>query len=275
MHNKGHAVDCEDIRQAVLANRAIDDDGRSHAASCAACTALLADDGQTGRRLTAATDILAPLAFDSVLTAVEAERGPISWLRSQRTPTRMLVPLGVALLVGVGMLFFQARADLEVYPLGRALLSTTSLALALALAIRLSVWPSHVPLPSKRAVFALLASTVFVPLVLAAMPAAHWEHPVATQGVGADWGRRAAACFFFGAAFGLPVLLSILAVDRGLGRTNVTLLGAAGVGLAGNLALQLHCPLTHPFHLVPGHATIVIVAISLAAVVVWIRRGSS
>jgi hypothetical protein len=107
------------------------------------------------------------------------------------------------------------------------------------------------------------------------MPPAHWEHPVATQGIGSDWARRAAACFFFGALFGLPILLSILAVDRGLGRTNVALLGAASVGLTGNLALQLHCPLTHPLHLVPGHATIGIVAIAVAGVLVWIRRRRS
>jgi hypothetical protein len=59
---------------------------------------------------------------------------------------------------------------------------------------------------------------------------------------------------------GLPVLLVAFAVRRA--EVDGAALGAlAGVaaGLTGNLALQVHCPITHTAHLLIGHATLIIV----------------
>lgn len=76
------------------------------------------------------------------------------------------------------------------------------------------------------------------------------------------------ACFLFGAVPGGLLVFALRALDRNAhGGTDVAILAAVGGGLAGNAALELHCPSAAPLHLLLGHATIGIALVVLYGVV--------
>jgi hypothetical protein len=181
--------------------------------------------------------------------------------------------LGVGVILCLGILlftlFFTPRPDIDVYPALRMLLITSTLLVLLGVALREGLRPLQ--RASIGAHGLLLVLALFIPIVLAALPAAHSAHALSVGGVGQSLIPRALACFVFGVALGLPLLVSMRAMDR-LEHATVTraLWAAAATGLLGNLSLSLHCPLTHPAHLLLGHAS---VGIALAAVYGLLARG--
>ncbi|HET9932701.1 MAG TPA: hypothetical protein VFQ35_18485, partial [Polyangiaceae bacterium] len=68
---------------------------------------------------------------------------------------------------------------------------------------------------------------------------------------------RAVACYTFGAALSLPILLLVRLLDRNERSPLLPLaLTAAATGLIANLVLSLHCASDDPVHLALGHASI-------------------
>ncbi len=120
---------------------------------------------------------------------------------------------------------------------------------------------SWAPRPTWR-VAAPLAAGIAALMLSASLPAAHGAHPASLHGLGLELFGRASACFAFGTAFGCITWIVLRVFDRqkGLGRRlqGGGLGAAAGAGLAGSIALYLHCPITHPQHLWAGHVTVML-----------------
>lgn len=251
-------MDCTQIRQRVLAGVPPGEEERTHAAGCPACAALLEDSGDTARSLAAFRDrepLRLPFSLDRLETALAEERGPRAMARSLSTPVRILAVLGATSLTAALMVFFNPRADLSFYPAARLWLGASLMLVATAFAVRLSLFPLHVPEPRRKVVIAALLSAFLIPAVLALLPEPQTGHPASLAGRAGDFLPRTLSCLSFGTLMGLPIWVAIRFLDRRSGAPLLPVaLGAAAGALAGNLLLHLHCPITYPPHLLLGHA---------------------
>jgi hypothetical protein len=96
-------------------------------------------------------------------------------------------------------------------------------------------------------------------LVIALLPVAHLDHAANLQGNGAMLIKKSVACFIYGNVFAIPALLAAWLFDRAARPWRLSpshLLVAVLGGIAGNLALQAHCPITEHTHLLASHATV-------------------
>lgn len=252
-----------------------------HLRACDACTELLADDGRLGlalARLRAPERDEAPSdeTFRSMERALSQERGATAALGSLPTAARIALALGATAVVAMSVLAFRGRPDLEVYPLGRLIAAVGAYSLLVVAALRVALRPLHVSALPLGYRLAVAMAAVVVPFLIAAAPAAHGHHPTSLGGIGADLAARALQCFAFGSAVALPMLALFWALDRGRHGAWPGALSAAGAaGLTGILALELHCPLTHPAHLVVGHATVGSVLLFVYGGVTWLRRRAA
>ena len=111
-----------------------------------------------------------------------------------------------------------------------------------------------------------------VPLAMALLAPAHTVHAASLEGQGADFWPRALACLGFGLAIAVPVLVTAWLLERFPGARPMLWVLASGLGgLAGNLALHVHCPITSMAHLLAGHASVGVVL--LALLLVAVRRA--
>jgi hypothetical protein len=203
--------------------------------------------------------------------SVAAERGLRAWLRARSTGTRALLATSVmALLAVLSATVFQ-RPDLGVYPgarmAGVLLVIGAGVTLLLALALR----PLQRPAPPAWALALATAGALLALLAAYAMPAAHLAHPASLQAPGLlPLLQRALPCLVIGVVLGGVVYAALVSLDRGGSRR--ALATAAASGLAANLVLHLHCPVTEPMHMVLGHLGVAVFLI--AAAVSFERRVS-
>ncbi len=197
--------------------------------------------------------------FADIAGDIAAESGPVAWLRSLPTPRRLA--LGAVLTLGVvGVAFgFFGRVDWALYPLDRMVSELAGMVIVFAVAAWMTLLPAYRVAPAAGRVWALGLVGLGLPFVLAALPMAHGAHAASLEGAGADLVPRALECFASGVGAALPVLLLLVALDRGgqTQRTRVVFAGLAA-GMAGVMALQVHCPITQPVHLLSGHASVVV-----------------
>ncbi len=202
--------------------------------------------------------------FSALETGLEQENGLRARVRSLpsvlRTALLLFGSFGVVALVALA----RPRLDLEHYPMGRMLLFAALTGALTAFTLPLLTRPVHAP-PRRSRSWAALVLALAVPVCLAVLPAAHEIGPVTTPA----FAQSAFACFAFGTIAGMPALFLAWLVERQdpqpLARA---LLAAAAAGLVGNMALQAHCPVTTPLHLLVSHALIGAVLIAL----IWLRR---
>ena len=95
---------------------------------------------------------------------------------------------------------------------------------------------------------------------------------VGRAGSGVETGLLAHAtpCATYGFALGLPVYALLRLLDRGdsLGRLHA----ACAAGLAGNVVLELHCPIAGNPHRIVGHAMVLVIYVGGMMLVEWALR---
>jgi hypothetical protein len=252
-------LDCVDVREALFAGRPLSAAEAEHAAICPVCSKI-----QPG-------DLAFPAELlSAVESAVQDETGFVAWLRALPTPARLLTGLGAAVIFAIGMASVRPRWSFGPMPIERVALVLGVLSVLTALLLRFALWPLQVATPSSRTMRGSLVAAVLLPIYFALTP----PNP---EAVGLDAPGMAAAtlgCFLFGALPGVLLVLTLRALDRNAHRAlDVALLAAACGGVAGNAALELHCPSVAPLHLLLGHATVGVVLV--AVYFVWNRRRIS
>jgi hypothetical protein len=146
------------------------------------------------------------------------------------------------------------------------LLTLWALVLAALVFFKLASLSKSTGLRSDWPLLMLAAIAVAFPPLLAPT---HELLPASLAGTGADFWSQAMRCFTAGSLLGLGSLAMVVTLDRSPGR-KITL--AAGVvGIAGMLALHLHCPIVHASHLWLGHAAILYAALAVAGLVLLTR----
>ncbi len=269
-------MECSEAREKLRRGRR--EECEQHLADCEACAELAEDS-----TLLAALDAFRPEVGEGVELdrassrqrldrELEKEQRASRWLRNRSTAARTFAILLACTFGIVAVLILRPRVDLSVYPFERML----ALLSALALLLYANLWASYRPLhrpPLSRwvaTVFTLLA--VLVTWLPALSAPAHRAHPASLEGAGDDFSVRAMLCLTWGLAVSLPLFGAVWLGMRGNNRLSELPASVwVTAGLFGVLALQLHCPIVHPEHLIAGHSTVVLTVVFLAVAASWWR----
>lgn len=196
---------------------------------------------------------------------VADDRGLLARARSLPRGHRIALVAAVLLLEVGAVLLFAPRADLGAYPTG---VLTVAVAVLLALGF-VAGWrllrPLHLPASGRLMEGLLIGTGLSAAVALALVPVRHTGAPA---GEGLAFWLACLRCLAFGGALGLPVGWIAGGLRRStVGGAAVAALAGLMAGLAGNLYLQLHCPITDPAHLLLGHAPLVALGAVVAAAV--------
>jgi hypothetical protein len=242
-------LDCVDVREALFAGRPLSAVEAEHAATCPVCSASLPGGDEPSHELLA-----------EVESALRHETGFVAWLRSLPTMVRLFAGIDAAALFAVGMALTRPRWTFAPLPVDRVVLVLSVLFVLVAMLLRLSLRPLQVAAPSAGVVRGSLLAALLVPVYFALTP----PNPEAAALDAPGMAAATLGCFLFGAIPGVLLVVALRALDRNAHRAmDVALLAAACGGLAGNAALELHCPSVAPLHLLLGHAS---VGVALVAV---------
>lgn len=274
-------IDCGDIEAALSqGEERLAPEHREHLARCEACRALASAEGlapalASPARATARRDDkeLATL-FAGVERVVAAEHGPAAWMRARPTGFRVALGLGAVVLLVLAVLAIVPRMDLGTYPPERLASALLALSIALVMLLFGTLRPLHRPAPPRWTTWVALAASIGVPIALALFERGVVPGTPPQIAAAATSPLMALRCFAFGALVAVPVLLLWRALDRApKGTADRLLLGAGGAGIAANLALQAHCAIAHPLHLLAGHATVVLAYLAGAAITARLDRA--
>ncbi len=257
---------CERIGRSLSRGERPDAGQIEHASGCEECAQRL-------EALELIGEIPAPpVDMAGLRSALEREWSPLDWLRSRSRGLRIGL-LALLAIVVTGFQVLNMRADFAAYPTGRMIVVLDLLALSALWGWFQGLRPLHQRPPSGLLLALLGATLVAIPAGIAGLPEAVTGHAASHGGTGPDLLPSALACFVYGSVFGAPLLLLGALSDRTAMRMpapSLAMLG--GAALAGNLVLQIHCALTHPAHLLLGHASISVVFVIAGAALWAIRR---
>ncbi len=196
-------------------------------------------------------------ALEAALDAPPTLRARVS---AWSTPRRQALLLAASTLVPLVITLTWLRVDWAVYPAPRLAAELLLLASLILLVGWRLLRPLFLPpLPLWVRPLLLLAALALLPL-LALAPLAHQAHPASLDGTGARLLPAAAICLGLGLGWGLPAAGIAFLLDRAPG---VSALALVLGGLTGTLALQLHCPMVAPGHLLLGHGSVVALGLIL------------
>lgn len=253
----GADMDCAQIKKTLLDGNSLAlPEAQRHLEECVACRTLAEDGGELAHFLAAAEPPLALAlsgdSFKKLEDQLAREKGLSGRLMSLPTALRELLAC-TALFIPVAIGVAKLRPDLALYPSVRFQAEIALLAGLAAAAGWVWLRPLHRPRPQIWVVLSILGLGLFVPWLLAALPPAHANQ----VGVTNNFVYQAAACFLFGTAIALPVMVAVWSLGhRSQGVLGFGMLPAIVAAMAGLIGLELHCPITSPGHLLLGHAPI-------------------
>jgi hypothetical protein len=182
--------------------------------------------------------------YEELRARVQADRGPLAWLRSLPTPWRIGIVVGVVAVLAAVQVGLSGAWSAGAPWWARTAVPAAALLLLLGVATAHTLRPLHRPAPPVWHGLAWVTAAAVAPVAVAA--------GTYTEGL-----VNAAPCLGFGLLMSLPVLGTWWAVERGASGVGRVLLLAAAAGLGGNVLLQFHCANTAPGHLLVGHGGIV------------------
>lgn len=265
-------MNCSGVHRAIREGRTDQPPVLAHAETCTSCSELLAGGGSLGRamaELTVTPPVLEAPRFAPAWAAIRAERGLAAWGRGLATPVKGAILGATVLAVLAGVLTWHPRPDLAAYPSERMALVLAVLGVLAGVVAATRIRPLHRPPLSWR--WAVVGIAVVLPLWLAGLDEAVTGH-MASMSKGPFW-STAVTCFATGSVMGAAIMALFTWFER---RSTVPLvivgLSAAAMGLTGNLAMQLYCPLTDPWHLMVGHASVGAVWATVSVGAAWATR---
>ena len=261
MTASGQRMDCRDIRRLLdndepVSGREVEE----HLETCEPCRELV-ESKELARTLDSIDSVIEPTdvqrMMESMAQRVEQERGATAWLKSLSSPKRLGIALAL-IAVEVAVTFVLApRADLGVYPVLRMVVAVGAMGALAMWAASVMTTPLHSRQLGSFWSWATISAAPVLVGVLSSIPVVDAAHPASLAGRGDAFVPAAAACFIFGVIIGVPVIVMGAVMERrSRWPLRQALTAAAAAGLAGNLALQLHCPITAPAHLLAGHASV-------------------
>jgi Negative regulator of sigma F len=208
-------------------------------------------------------DDLGPLEAE-VTNLVTSETGTRATLRALVTGQRIGMLVAAVVVLGAITAAVTPRMDLASYPKGRMAAVLVLLAVLTTVATVRLLRPLHLPAPSLMSSRLLLLAGLVTPFVVSIVPL--HDHVGGPAGEGMAFAIGCFKCLGFGGALGLPVLLLAFAMRRAtVDGAAIAALAGVAAGLAGNVTLQLHCPIVDPLHLVIGHALLLVIFGTAAA----------
>jgi len=221
----------------------------------------------------APADLDGDALFENVASQVAAEKGLAAWLRNRSTVGRVGIAMLSVVVVSLLVLALTGRVDWSVYPMPRMAWILGGLSLLYLLLVWYALLPAYKPTPQRIAIVALAILGLGLPFVQGLLPMAHDLHPMSLRGAGDDLVSLAVACFVFGSVVAIPLVVVVALLDRDQQNSRFRLLFTALCGgSAGIIALQLHCPITQPVHLLWGHATVAAGMVCMYGLVTVARR---
>lgn len=260
-------MDCRIVHDSLREGGLDTPDVQAHAATCAPCRELLADDAALAAMLGDALSADADEVSDELVRAVgQRVRTDHAGAAAWSTPRRLLLVAGVVVALGGATWLVGPRRDAAVYPAERMVLSLGAITMALGLSLGAALRPLHRRrLPTWATTWSLLGA-LGAPSLVGALPRAHADHPASVG----DGLREALVCMGISAVTVGAAVLALRRLDRRVWASPAALAWFAAVGSAvGQLVLQLHCPVTSPWHMVFAHGTVGIVAV--ASLWLWRR----
>ncbi len=271
-------TDCERLRDCLLAGRDPSPALEKHASGCDLCAELITGDVELGKILSASGDDPAPAPdvsalFDGLQEQLVRERGVRGFFRSRPTSQRVALLLSVVVVIGALHLGGLLRVDAKVYPALRLAFELSLLGLVAVGGVILALRPHFKTSAPTGASSAAAIVAVLLPVLSIALGPAHQSHAASLAGLGDALLPRAAGCFIYGVVFAAPVVAVAWLVDRGP-RGQATFAFAAAATVGANVALWLHCPITHGAHIALGHVPVGVCLLGAALLIRRMRRAS-
>jgi hypothetical protein len=267
-------MDCGELRDRLRAGSVPTGPGlRAHLERCEHCAELLRDEGELGRAL-GRSELAGELDETSLWRdmdrALARESGLRAWLRSRST--RFRIGIAVAATIAITMVGAAGlREDWRTFPVALKVFWALLLATAISTSLPLAIVSLGRGSPGATRVIGLAVIGVAVPFGLAFVPGSSGAQS-ALGNIYTEFVARVGACLAYGLSLSVPVAALLWALDReDHPPLNRLVLMATTAGLAGNVALFLHCSIRHPEHIVAGHAALGVVLALMGALLLRLR----